>query len=659
MARADSLGMFWFDEPVVKPPKKEKVKKTPPEPVWERDDYLPGLEEARTANYKLLSNYELASLSLSGKTELVFDIECYRNYFLIAFKEPKSNSFVLFEIFENEVLDHAKLRWVLQNFIVIGFNSYNYDIPMATLATYPQYSNPNTLKIASDKIIVENLRPADIYRDFKIKRLDSVNHIDIKEVLPLQGRLKVYAGRAHAPKIQDLPFHPAKTLTADQKVIVRHYCVNDLLDTEILTEEIRPQLDLRAKMSLTYGVDLRSKSDAQIAETVIRKRVEARKGHRVFNSKFTPGVCYKYNPPAYLKFQTPMLQRALELVRNCNFIVGENGRISLPPEITNLNIRIGNSHYQMGIGGLHSKEKSASYVAGNGKIIRDRDVTSFYPSIILNQKLAPENLGADFLAEYFLIVQERVSAKKAKDSITADALKITINGSFGKFGNKYSIMYSPQLVIQVTLTGQLSLLMLIEMLELNGIQVVSGNTDGIVIYTDEDKEDLLNQIIKYWETVTNFETEETIYKAIYSRDVNNYIAIKYDNSLKLKGVYKTRDLSKNPVNEICVTAVTDYLVHKTPILKTISECEDITKFIALRTVKGGGYKDGTFIGKTVRWYKSTCCEGPIIYAESGNNVPASEGCRPLQVLPNSFPEDVDKEWYIDQAYKILNEISAD
>lgn len=658
MARSDSLGMFWFDEPVAKPPKKEKPKKTPPEPVWERDDYLPGFEQALTANYPILSDNDLVTMAWPYKTELYFDIECYRNYFLIAFKEPKSGKYLLFEIFENEVLDSTKLRWVMENFTLIGFNSQRYDIPMATLACHPMLATPNTLKTASDMIIQQEFRPSDIYREFKVRPFP-VDHIDIIEVLPLDGSLKVYSGRIHAPKLQDLPFHPEKLLTREQKIITRHYCTNDLLDTVLLTDTVREKIDLRRKLGERYEVDLRSKSDAQIAESVIRKRVEQRKGYRVKNAELVIGQSFKYNAPTYLQFRTPMMQSVMYVVTSCNFVVGETGRIGLPEDITRLNIQIGNSHYQMGIGGLHSKEKCAAYKAQHGTIIRDRDVTSYYPRIILNQRLAPENLGSDFLVEFNSIVEERITAKHNKDKVTSESLKITINGSFGKFGSKYSVMYSPQLVIQVTVTGQLSLLLLIEMLELAGITVVSGNTDGIVIYTTADKESLLNQIVAYWESVTGFETEETIYSAIYSRDVNNYIAIKPDLEVKLKGAYRTKDLSKNPVNEICVDAVVAYLTVGRDIISTVTTCDDIRKFLTLRVVKGGAFKDGEFIGKTVRWYKSTECPGPIIYAKSGNDVPVSNGCRPLQTIPDQFPEDVDLEWYIEQCYKILKDIGAD
>ena len=646
-----NLDLFWWEESTPPQFKKNGIKR-PPEPIWERGDYLPGLESALAARYNQFTDSELVA---TVGTPLYFDIECYKNYFLIAFSEPNSGKCLLFEILDNEVLDSAKLKWVMENFQLIGFNSNNYDIPLATLACYPHHANPTTFKKASDLIILQNFRPNDIYHEFKIIPFN-VNSVDVINVLPLDGSLKVYSGRIHAPKLQDLPFPPDNELTYEQKLITRHYCMNDLLDTVLLTHAISPQLDLRCAMSKRYRMDLRSRSDAQIAEIVIRDAVEKRKGYRIGKEPVEVGRVYKYKVPSFLKYQTSLMSTVLSVVKDSPFVVAENGRISLPPALSSLNIVINNSTYQLGIGGLHSKEKSQGYIETDSMIIRDRDVTSYYPMIILNQKLAPKSMGTDFLKVYGLIVDERIKAKHTGDKVTADCQKIIINSSFGKMGNQYSSLYSPQLVIQITLTGQLALLMLIEMLELAGIEVVSGNTDGIVIYTNKLNEPKLNAIVHHWETITNFETEETIYKAIYSRDINNYIAIKENNSVKLKGAYRLKDISKNPVNEVCINAVVNKLTHAIDIEETVTNCTDIKDFLTLRVVKGGAFKDGIFLGKTIRWYKSTDCPGTIIYAKSGNDVPLTEGCRPLQELPTVFPEDVDKQWYIDNCYKILEEI---
>ena len=189
----------------------------------------------------------------------------------------------------------------------------------------------------------------------------------------------------------------------------------------------------------------------------------------------------------------------------------------MPKEIEKLRIKLGNSTYNMSMGGLHSMESSVGYRADENTIIADNDVASYYPRIILNQGLFPEHLGEAFLEVYNTIVEKRLEAKKNGNKAVANSLKIVINGSFGKFGNKWSTLYSPQLMLQVTLTGQLSLLMLIEMLEHFQIPCISGNTDGVISMYPKSLHERARGVIAMWEEITNFETEET-HHSILGRD---------------------------------------------------------------------------------------------------------------------------------------------
>ena len=110
-------------------------------------------------------------------------------------------------------------------------------------------------------------------------------------------------------------------------------------------------------------------------------------------------------------------------------------------------------------------------------------------------------------------IDAELSSQKSKDA----ALKISLNGTFGKTSNKYSVLYNPSMMICTTLTGQLSMLMLIEALHTRGIPVVSANTDGVVVRCPRRLEEAQRRIVKAWEQVTNLETEETNYSAIYAR----------------------------------------------------------------------------------------------------------------------------------------------
>jgi hypothetical protein len=628
----------------------------------------------------------------------IFDVETYVNFWYVAFKCLLNGKFVAFERSPDYDFNPTKLRWMLWRFCIVGFNSSTYDLPMIELACTG--ASTEQLKEASDYIIksgqnygTKKVTPYDFERKYKVQ-IGRYNHIDLFNVCPVNGgvtanpaSLKLYAGRLHCERMQDLPFPESHVLTREDAAIVRPYCCNDLANTELLFNELAPEIKLRAEMSEEYGVELRSKSDAQVAEAVINKELEKVLGYYPKKPQYPlgDGTPLQYNVPDFVFFQTPELQKALELIKNCKFHLDGLGSPIIPPELEKLKIRIGKSVYKIGMGGFHSTEKKIAHVASDEIILVDNDVESFYPRTILNQRLFPPHLGEAFLTVYEKIVNTRIHAKamakKCKDAgdregakkwkVIADSLKITINGSFGKLGNKYSTLYAPQLMLQVTLTGQLVLLMLIEALEQVGIEVVSGNTDGFISKYHKSRHEEVRSIIAAWEAHTNYKTEETRYKAVYSRDVNSYVAIKeeggdaearfFDERMgaKTKGAYCERGsalnsiLSKNPEALVCSDAVVNFLVNGTPVEKTIKECKDFRRFVCVKNVKGGGEKNGKFLGKVVRWYYPKNEAGYIAYVLSGNKVGKTDGARPMMDLPNDFPEDIDYNWYVNEAIDML------
>lgn len=640
-------------------------------------------------------------MAVPAGSVFVFDVETYRNFWYVAFKCLANGKFVAFERSPDYDFNPMKLRWMLWRFCLVGFNSSTYDIPMVELAAAGL--SCNDLKEASDFIIksgqnwgTKKVTPFDIEKKYRIQ-IGRYNHIDLFNVCPVNGgvsanpaSLKLYAGRLHAARMQDLPFPESHILTAEDAAIVRPYCCNDLANTELLFNELAPELKLRMEMSDEYGIDLRSKSDAQVAEAVINSELQKVLGYYPRKPTLEADTILAYNVPDFISYRSPQLQAVLQTVRDARFYLDGLGSPIMPPELEKLKVSIGGSIYKLGMGGLHSNEKKIAHFATDEIIIADNDVESFYPRIILNQRLFPPHLGEAFLQVYNQIVETRIhakaeaaKAKKAGDKSAAkkwktiaDSLKITINGSFGKLGNKYSTLYAPQLMLQVTITGQLVLLMLIEMLEEAGISVISGNTDGIVSKYHKDRHNEVRAIIAEWERRTNFKTEETRYKAVYSRDVNSYIAIKEDGGdpearfldeqlgCKTKGTYSERGsalnsiLSKNPETLICTDAVLQYLKNGVPVEKTIKQCRDVRRFVSVKNVKGGGEKNGLYLGKVVRWYYPKAEAGYIAYVGSGNKVGKTEGARPLMDLPDEFPNDINYDWYIKESIEMLYDCGA-
>lgn len=607
-------------------------------------------------------------INYGGERTLAFDVESYANYFCVSFKCAATGKVICFEDspkgYQINGFPVEQSVWISQlmfmfcRFRLVGFNSRTYDLPICFVAL--QGIRAPALMEITDEIINQEMQAYEVERKY-CRNVPNVNHIDLIEVAPITASLKIYAGRLHCERMQDLPFPVFSTLTDEQIAVVRDYNVNDLDNTLLLWNYLQPQIGQRESLGLEYGLDLRSKSDAQIAETVIMNEL-AKIGVVATKPKIEPGWQFQYKVPDFIEFKTPQFKEALETVRNAVFVIGNSGSPLCPKEIEALRPRLGIGTYRLGIGGLHSSEESVSYKANDEVLLIDRDVASFYPYIILNLGLYPEHLGEAFLKVYRGIVNRRLEAKRNKNNVVSDGLKITINGTFGKLGSFYSKLYSPDLLIQVTITGQLSLLMLIEMIELASIPVVSANTDGIVMRCPKERYADLEAIVIIWEEKTGFLTEETRYKGLYSRDVNNYIAVKEDGSCKTKGVFSEKGsalnsvLSKNPESYICSYAVQEFLSKGIPLHETILNCRDLKKFVSVRTVKGGAEKDGVFLGKAIRWYYAIGETGTINYVISGNNVPKSEGAKPLMNLPEAFPNDIDFDHYINEATEILYKI---
>ncbi len=614
------------------------------------------------------------------KDKFVVDCEVYKNYFLAAFKGLKTGKVYTIEVRgEDKALtieDNKLLRSIMCLRETFGFNTINYDIPIILQAL--RGKSCTYIKEMSDFIIENNSRGWQTLMYYGLAIPAQINNFDIAEVAPgVKISLKLYGARLHSRRLQDLPYDPATILTEEQMDAVKLYCINDLDTTLDLYRKIEDRVTLRYDMSTRYEANLMSKSDAQIAEAVIKSELGKKANARMRVPKIPEGTTFTYKIPDYVKFKTKQLQDTLEFIRNHEFELSPKGSIKLPDELRKMKIKIGTTIYQMGIGGLHSKEKSKPVIPDEYQYLIDKDVEAYYPRIILNLGLFPEHLGEEFLEVYENIVKERVKAKKEKNQVVNESLKIVINGSFGKFGNKYSALYSPDLMMAVTLTGQLSLLMIIEELELNGISVVSANTDGFVSLVQADDYDIYQRLCKEWEKVTRFTLEETRYKALYSRDVNNYLAVKEDNTPKSKGIFALGDIGKNPSGDISIIAVIEHLIHGTPILHTIERCNDIRKFIHVKAVTGGALWNKEYLGKVVRWIYSETY-GATIYRKKDygsykyvgerwtkkdikpgvltmiqHKVSKSDGSRPIMEI-GEFPEDLDYRRYIEDSMIIMD-----
>lgn len=616
--------------------------------------------------------------------EVEFDIETYPNYFLIQFLF-KGKYVVAFEKRNNQPFQQlTELAFICQNFVLVGFNSNSYDIPMLRHFLSANATNDSLYKLSKD-LIENEMRWWDIKDRYSHNDKLFINTYDLIEIAPDPNKisLKMYSARRLGERLQDLPYEPHQKLTDEEIAVVYNYCIKDITNTHALKCDLHTEIDMRKFMSQQFSMDLRSLSDAQIGERVTIQLVEKRLGRRLPQPMNYRGKILRYFAPQYIKFSTDLLTNVLETVNNAEYLVDKSGSPSIPDSVAQLKIRIGTTDYKLGIGGLHSQEKAQTIICDENHRLRDVDVDSFYPRIIINNRYAPKSIGEAFLEVYELeLVNPRLEHKKrssdpnlspderAEQKQLANSKKIVINGLYGKLGSPYSKVYAPELMISVCLTGQLSLLMLIERLELAGIKAVSANTDGIVMYYRKDQLDIVNNIVRQWEKDCNFTTEDTFYHALYSANVNNYIAVKSDENCQIikgakrKGSFADHwftdksnfKLKTTPDFLICRNAVVDYLTKSVPIEETIKNCTDVRQFLSVRAVRGGGVFRGRKFGRIARFYISTESQDCLQYAKNGNKVPKSDNAELLLDLPSTLPSDINYNYYIDYADRMLYDI---
>ena len=595
------------------------------------------------------------------KPLIVLDIEVLPNYFLVAIKGLSTGKVITIDMYgAGDTLlkaQKSKLHTLLSKYTSFGFNSTKYDMPLINYALtgatcYEIYQ-------ASKQIIEKNPPDWLTYRNLGIDPRP-YDHFDVSEPSPaVMISLKNYGTRIGSKKLQEFYLDPHQEIDFSEVQPLRDYCENDLRVTIDLYEAVKDRIELRVKMGEEYGLDLRSKSDAQIAETVIASELK-KLGVTAKKPDYPASYKPRYKAPDFISFRSDTLNSAKDLVEESVYTLASNGAVKMPPELTKLKIVIGNTTYKMGIGGLHSQEKSLTKVSNETHVMRNADFDSYYPFIILGLGLAPKQLGKKFLTVYEKIVNTRLKAKREGDKLVADSLKIVINGSFGKFGSKYSKLYSPDLLLATTITGQLTLLMLIEELERNGIEVVSANTDGLEYFCPREKVALAEAIIFDLELATGFTMENGEYKALHARDVNNYVAVYYGYT-KAKGIYAETTLSKGRSTPIVYEAVRKYLLDDTSITNTLEECGDMNQFVSARTVKGGGEYDGEYLGKMVRWYYSKTSKGCISYKSNGNKVPKTDGAKPMMDMVGlvSIVSDIDYDWYHAEAVEALKNLGVE
>lgn len=551
----------------------------------------------------------------------VYDVEDYPNMFMVSFiplhadqrlvnayiaADKKFDSkakialiralniktFIIFKGYYNdrvEIDDRRNLVSFMENHkIMYGYNSNNYDSIIMDIFLYhcKFYSNKTgcdskgvhiTTFLNKQSNACINYKKdfrytLDFYKYYRRPYTDR----DIQKILYLDKSftgLKKVAINLRWYRIQELPLPPDTIINSSQVADIVDYNINDILITRALILNQALELDIRKAGSEEFGIDLNNLSRSSIGKALVTKYYSEWTGIPTKDfvdlrtTRYTIKCGELIDPN--ISFKTDKFNSLFNAIKASKIYITSDKDKSR----WGFTLLHNGTKYIVAKGGLHSKDNAMIFDITDhpNLILRDADVTSFYPQIMLNLRVAPAHLlTAYILGIIHYIKDSRVKAKHLIKELAktdrvasefvkkkAEIYKIAINRIYGALKDPFDYMYDPRCTYQTTINGQLYLICLAEELELNGIHVVSANTDGIVSLFDKSLEDTYNSICKAWEERFKFELEFTEYERYIRSNVNNYIAIK-------KGFYKEYDAVKNTSNldSVRKTLEKDYVKRK-------------------------------------------------------------------------------------------------
>lgn len=525
----------------------------------------------------------------------------------------------------------------------------------------------------------------------------SIRPIDVYTLFGLDNEarrssLKKCEFQIDFPSVEEMPVHHTKQGMTDEEMdVVRAYRRNDVMatyelfkmakgDTHHPIYKGRNLFEIRHTIKEEFGLDCLNMSDITLGDNLMKhsyaknKRIHIKDVPR--KGTFRKDIKLRHCVPSYVAFQTKKLQELLKDIKST--IIGQKDKFERKFEFYG-------TEYTMGLGGLHSDNKNQKWKADEGGKIYDWDVQSFYPCLMIELGIFPHHLSKEFLYTYTEFFNKRISLKplaktdkKVKGVI--EGIKLMLNAVFGKLGSMEGWLYDKQALFSVTLAGQLTLLMLIEMLELEGIHVFSANTDGITFKTNEEEK--IRIIWEKWQNMTKMKLEEAEYKWIAYQSVNDYIAEKVttieEDRIKKKGDFMTDfELWKNKSNRIVPLALEAYFTKDVDPEEFIKAHKNIYDFCIMSRATGENYleeqnKKGEKIKhkKLIRYYLSSTSQWQLYKRGTGTTGKPMNVCQNAsnelgdiftQYFNQFFQRDdyqVDVQQYIYKCYKIMDGIES-
>jgi hypothetical protein len=475
---------------------------------------------------------------MKERTHWVMDFETLSNCFIAVFEDVKSDNKEIFVCHEsrNDIFDFIVFLEtnIAYNEWHISFNGLAFDAQITehVLRNKKMLLASNGDKVArfiyskaQDVIGRQNNGEFTEFspRELQISQIDlfKLNHWDNPAK---RSSLKWIQYTMDWHNIVDMPIHHSKEITDDQIDMVISYCINDVRSTKAILMLSKGQIDLRKNLTIEYNIDLFSASEPRISKELFLYFLSEKTGYKKWDLRklrtYRSEIRFADIILPYTKFETATFQNLHDRFRE----------IILNPMNTKggfkYSVQYKGVKTDFGLGGVHGAKTAGIYESDEEMVILSSDVVSYYPNLAIRNKWAPYHLPkAEFceLYEWFFDERKKISKKDPKNYV----YKIILNSTYGLSNDENSFLYDPEFTMRITVNGQLSLMMLYEMicLEIPDVMPLMQNTDGLETMIPRKYYDKYMEICARWEEITNLKLEHDTYSKLILGDVNNYIAI--------------------------------------------------------------------------------------------------------------------------------------
>lgn len=606
-----------------------------------------------------------------SKNIWVYDLEVFPNLLTAVFKNTETEE--VKEFLMQERKHYAPLHEFLETKPwLVGFNSVRYDDIILT-AILNNKTVGEVYKV-SKEIIEEDKR----FYDVKVSSLDLML-INNYENQAKRTSLKWVSYAMRAKNLADLPADPTKDIPKGKIADVMKYNKIDVEHTFDFYKMCDSLITLRGELARMYNnAAFLNYSEPKIGKEIFLAEMskitgqsiaEISKGRTYYRSiKLSECISDK------IKFTSSDFNGMLDYFKSKVISDTEGNEIILKGSC-DYQVEHNGVTYYYGVGGLHGAAEPQVFESTTEKVILDFDFASFYPLLAVNQGIRPAHMGESFGKTYLDIYNKRKMYPKG--SVENHMYKIVLNSVFGQMKSAYTPFYDPKAFLQITINGQLFLSMLVEAFSKFG-EIIQANTDGVTVLCDRSKQDKMIEICRRFEAYTGLTLEHGVYDLFVLRDVNNYIAVDSNGKVKRKGLFETYGdiyaavaMHKNPSATVVANALCKYFVEGIDVAEYIYSEKNIYEFLyGIKKKRNFDYllwyeENGIIYNKklpyrVVRYFVSKSGGSMYKHFDDGRITGVNVGQRVTPAMnirtENIEKYDIDYEFYIEEANKIINSI---